>query len=241
MTGPTRRARITRAVTAHAAPTARVARASAANRKERAGVQGASIPPLVHVRIVVRRSLESRHHAGHLVCGGARLGRWPLPGSLIGATGATRAQRRYRPRRGVPVKAEDKPSRPSSKVSSSWGEISRPKTRHAEHRLPSSNRGGRSGLHHRARTGLCAGRARSTARCGGRACQRREVSRRVSQPSTKAQSSRAAAGSEPMLAMPSAMSSSEVARVKNEGVCEVPSARTQGFSQGATRPRRCRP
>lgn len=76
MPGPTGGARIRERSAWRAPPSSgRVASAPRRPQGNRGPRGGAPTPPLVHVfRFVVRRSLESRHHAGHLVCGGARLG-----------------------------------------------------------------------------------------------------------------------------------------------------------------------
>lgn len=155
---------------------------------------------------------------------------------------ATRAGGAAGPRRGVDREGAGQPVRTDVGGPFLLGRGSRSGIRHAGPRRPSSNRGVRPGLHLPSARGSAPESAKPH---GGRgeACQRSAGSRAGS-PSlrgVKAQSSRVAAGSEPMLAMPRAIPSSEVARVKNEGVCEVPSARTRGFSQGATRRRRCRP
>lgn len=94
-TGPTRRARRQRAVTAHAAPTACVARATAANRKERAGVEVLRPPRWFTYVSSFAGSLDLGTTPGTSFAG--------VHGSEGGPdAGATRASRRLHPRRGVP-------------------------------------------------------------------------------------------------------------------------------------------
>lgn len=158
-TGPTRRARThVRAVTAHAAPTACVARAPQVNRKERARWRGCFDPPQVHVRIVVRRSLVLGTTPGTSFAG--------VHGSEGGHSARRDARRQGRPSLDEVSTVHGRRQTVQSrrrKVSSCWGEVSRVKIRHARLRLTPSNRGVRPGSHHRARRG-CAPEERASPR-----------------------------------------------------------------------------
>jgi len=153
---------------------------------------------------------------------------------------ATRAGGAAGPRRGVDRAGAGQPVGTGVGGPFLLGRGSRSGIRHAGSRRPSSNRGVRPGLHLPSARGSAPESAKSH---GGRgeACQRSKglalglpaFEEGAELPCGRWQRADAA--------MPRASPASEVARVKNEGACEVPSARTRGFSQGATRRRRCRP
>jgi len=171
MTGPTRRARASRREPSRRAPLQRRASPELPRggpKGTHPGRGGASKPPLVHVRIVVRRSLGLGTTPGASFAG------------AHGSDGGLSARRDAR-EQGFPtidevstVMAEDRPSDANRRRSLPPGERSRrrrPGTRSSAAR-PLTGAGGRTPPPHP--SGLCAGRARSTARGGGRACQRRE-------------------------------------------------------------------